>query len=86
LLAPFRVFGMNAIFAYSLSVLLGIAGMQRIVPDGHAWISPMGWVFARIIGLVSDPWLASFLCSLVLLALVFVAVFPLHRRGIHFRL
>lgn len=85
-LAPFRVFGMNAILAYSLSVLLAIAGAQPIVPAGQGVTSPMGWIFTRIVGLVSDPWLASFLCSLVLLALVFAAVFPLHRRGIHLRL
>jgi predicted acyltransferase len=85
-LAPFRVFGMNAILAYSLSVLLAIAGMQPIVPAGQAMITPMGWLFALVLGLVSDPWLASFLCSLVLLGLVFAVIFPLHRRGIHFRL
>lgn len=85
-LAPFRVFGMNAILAYSLSVLLAIAAAQPIVPAGQGVTSPMGWIFARIVGLVSDPWLASFLCSLVLLALVFAAIFPLHRRGIHLRL
>jgi predicted acyltransferase len=85
-LAPFRVFGMNAILAYSLSVLLAIAGVQRIVPAGQGVTSSMGWIFTRIAGLVADPWLASFLCSLVLLALVFAAIFPLHRRGIHLRL
>jgi len=85
-LAPFRVFGMNAILAYSLSVLLAIAGVQRIVPAEHGTISPMGWAYLHMVDLVSDPWLASFLCSLVLLALVFAAIFPLHRRGIHFRL
>ncbi|MEO8375645.1 MAG: heparan-alpha-glucosaminide N-acetyltransferase domain-containing protein [Sphingomonas bacterium] len=85
-LAPFRVFGMNAILAYSLSVLLAIAGVQRIVPPGHGNISPMGWTYLHMVDLVADPWLASFLCSLVLLALVFAAIFPLHRRGIHLRL
>lgn len=85
-LAPFRVLGMNAILAYSLSVLLAIAGMKAIVPAGHGFVTPIGWVFARIVGIVTDPWLASFLCSLVLLALVLAAVAPLHRRGIHFRL
>lgn len=85
-LAPFRVLGMNAILAYSLSMLLAIVGVQPIVPAAHGSVTPMGWTFAHIVGLVSDPWLASFLCSLVLLALVFAAVAPLHRRGIHFRL
>jgi predicted acyltransferase len=85
-LAPFRVLGMNAILAYSLSMLLAIIGMQQIVPIAHGTVTPMGWTFALIVGLVSNPWLASFLCSLVLLALVFAAVAPLHRRGIHFRL
>lgn len=85
-LAPFRMFGMNAILAYSLSVLLAIGGMQRIVPAGQSMTSPMGWVFTHILGLVSDPWLASFLCSLVLLGVVFAMLVPLHRRAIHFRL
>ncbi|MEP7005256.1 MAG: heparan-alpha-glucosaminide N-acetyltransferase domain-containing protein [Sphingomonas bacterium] len=85
-LAPFRAFGMNAILAYSLSVLLAIAGVQRIVPAEHGNISPMGWTYLHMVDLVSDPWLASFLCSLVLLALVFAVIAPLHRRGIHLRL
>lgn len=85
-LAPFRVFGMNAILAYSLSVLLAIAAAQPFIPAGQGRVTPMGWIFTRIVGAVSDPWLASFLCSLVLLALVFAVIFPLHRRGIHLRL
>ena len=85
-LAPFRVLGMNAILAYGLSMLLAIIGMQPIVPTAHGTVTPMGWAYALIVGLVSDPWLASFLCSLLMLALVFAAVAPLHRRGIHFRL
>ena len=67
-------------------MLLAIAGVQRIVPAEHGNISPMGWTYLHMVDLVSDPWLASFLCSLVLLAVVFAAIFPLHRRGIHLRL
>lgn len=76
-LAPLRVFGMNAILGYILSLLLGLAGMR---------LGFQAWGFGRIQSAVGDPWLASFLYALAITLLVLAALVPLHRRGIHLRL
>jgi len=76
-LSPLRVFGMNAILGYVLSLLIGLAGMRLgFQAAGFAWIR----------GAAGDPWLASFLYSGLVLAIVLAALVPLHRRGIHLRL
>ena len=81
-LAPFSMLGMNAILGYVLSVLIGIAGFRLFVGDE----SLQAWGFARLNLLIPDPYAASFAFAVVALALVLVALLPLHRRGIHLRL
>lgn len=76
-LAPFRVFGMNAILGYILSLLIGLAGMR---------LGFQAWGFSRLQGWVGDPWLASFLYALAITMIVLAILLPLHRRGIHLRL
>jgi predicted acyltransferase len=82
LFAPFYLLGMNAILGYMVSLLLGLAGMRLYLGDttlgAHA--------FAAMQVIAPDPYLASFLCSLAVLALVIGLLVPLHRRGIHLRL
>jgi len=82
LLAPFYLLGMNAILGYMVSLLLGLAGMRLYLGGttlgAHA--------FAAMQMIAPDPYLASFLCSLAVLALVIGLIVPLHRRGIHLRL
>jgi predicted acyltransferase len=82
LLAPFYLLGMNAILGYMVSLLLGLAGMRLYLGSttlgAHA--------FAAMQAIAPDPYLASFLCSLAVLALVIGLLVPLHRRGIHLRL
>lgn len=77
LLAPFRVFGMNAILGYILSLLIGLAGMR---------LGFVGPAFAHIQAVVGDPYLASFLYALAVTLIVLAMLIPLHRRGIHLRL
>ncbi|RYG89626.1 MAG: hypothetical protein EON59_01160 [Alphaproteobacteria bacterium] len=76
-LAPFQVFGMNAILGYILSLLIGLAGMR---------LGFQAWGFAQIQSIAGDPWLASFLYALAITLIVLAALIPLHRRGIHLRL
>lgn len=76
-LAPLRVFGMNAITGYVLSLLLIIFAMKL------GLIAP---AFAAIQSVVGDPYWASFLFALAIVAIVLAALVPLHRRGIHLRL
>ncbi len=87
LLAPLRVLGMNALMGYLISVALGIAADGVIVgqtDDGP--VTLQAWGYGMMSHFITQPYLASFLCALVILAIVLAAVTPLHRRGIHLRL
>jgi predicted acyltransferase len=83
LLTPFHIFGMNAITGYILSLLIAIAALKPILPGGA---TVQAWTFARINAVVPDPYLASFLYAVLILLIVFAALVPMHRRGIHLRL
>lgn len=76
-LRPFDVFGMNAILAYVVSLLIGLAGMR---------LGFQATGFAAIDGVIHAPYLASFLYALTVLLIVLALLIPLHRRGIHLRL
>lgn len=76
-LVPFDIFGMNAILAYVVSLLIGLAGMRL----GFQAAS-----FAAIDGLLHSPYFSSFLYALAVLLIVLALLIPLHRRGIHLRL
>lgn len=76
-LAPLRVFGMNAILGYIVSLLIGLAGMRL------GFVTPINDAIQSIVG---DPYLASFLYALAVTLLVLAMLIPLHRRGIHLRL
>ncbi len=82
LLAPFYLLGMNAILGYMVSLLLGLAGMRLYL--GGTTLGARAFAAMQVIA--PDPYLASFLCSLAVLALVIGLLVPLHRRGIHLRL
>jgi predicted acyltransferase len=86
LLGPFHVLGMNAILGYILSLLLGILGLHAIVPHAGGAVTLPQWGFERIDALLHTPLLSSALYGVLLLALVLLALLPLHRRGIHLRL
>ncbi|MBV9884067.1 MAG: hypothetical protein JO276_13745 [Sphingomonadaceae bacterium] len=76
-LLPFDMFGMNAILAYIVSLLIGLAGMR---------LGFQAAGFAAIEGLLHAPYLASFLYALAVLLVVLALLIPLHGRGIHLRL
>ena len=77
MLLPFDIFGMNAILAYVLSLLIGLAGMR---------LGFQAAGFAAIDGLLHAPCLSSFLYALAVLLVVLALLIPLHGRGIHLRL
>jgi predicted acyltransferase len=76
-LLPFDIFGMNAILAYVVSLLIGLAGMR---------LGFQAAGFEAIDGLLHAPYLASFLYALAVPFVVLALLIPLHRRGIHLRL
>ena len=77
LFVPFDIFGMNAILAYMVSLLIGLGGMRL----GYQAAS-----FAAIDRVLHAPYLSSFLYALAVLLLTLALLIPLHRRGLHLRL
>jgi predicted acyltransferase len=76
-LLPFDMLGMNAILAYVVSLLIGLAGMR---------LGFQAAGFAALDAVLHAPYLASFLYALTVLLIVLALLIPLHRRGIHLRL
>jgi predicted acyltransferase len=83
LAAPFRVFGMNAILAYILADLIGIAGFAINVAPG---VSLQHQCFVQLRALLGNPFLASHAYALLVVLLILMLLIPLDRRGIHLRL
>jgi predicted acyltransferase len=85
LLTPLKILGGNAILAFTISILAGsFAGLPLNGASGP--ISPQGWGDAVALSVIPDEYLASLACAIAILALITLAVWPLHRRAIHFRL
>ncbi len=84
-MAPLRVLGGNAILAFVISTALGRIGGFAFIPAADGPVFPQQWLDERVLRVVGDPGLASFLCALAVLALVTAILWPLHRRAIHFR-
>lgn len=84
--SPLRTLGANALLAYCLSLLIGIVGLHAIIPHDDTWLTIPGWTFARIDELFRAPLLSSATYGLLVLALTFALIVPLHRRGLHLRL
>ncbi|CAN7533642.1 acyltransferase family protein [Caulobacter sp. LjRoot300] len=84
---PLKVLGGNAILAFVVSQVLGAcAGLTVQHRTGVPDLTPQGFGFETAQRLTADPYLASFLCALAILALITAAIAPLDRRGIHLRL
>jgi predicted acyltransferase len=77
LFTPFDMFGMNAILAYMVSLLIGLGGMRLGYQDA---------CFRAIDGVLHAPYVSSFLYALAVLLVTLALLIPLHRRGIHLRL
>jgi predicted acyltransferase len=85
LLLPLEILGGNAILAYSISIVLdSFAGVPLKIGGGT--ISPQAWGDAIARSVIPDEYLASLACACAVLALITLALWPLHRRAIHFRL
>jgi predicted acyltransferase len=81
---PLRVLGGNAMLAFVLSILLGIFGGYSILRGGT--LTPQGWGMEMAQKLIATPMLASLACAIAILALITAAIWPLHKRAIHWRL
>lgn len=84
--APLRILGSNAILGFTLSILAGIAGTLPIIgaPGTRVTAQQRGNEIA--LSIFGDPYIASYACALAILALITLAIWPLHRKGIHLRL
>lgn len=84
---PLKVLGGNAILAFVVSQVLGAcAGLAVQHRAGVPDLTPQGFGYETAQRLTADPYLASFLCALAILALIIAVIAPLHRRGLHLRL
>jgi predicted acyltransferase len=84
---PLKVLGGNAILAFVVSQVLGAcAGLTLKHRPGVPDLTPQGFGFETAQRLTANPYLASFLCALAILALIIAVIAPLHRRGLHLRL
>jgi len=81
---PLRVLGGNATLAFVLSILLGILSTYRIFRSGTQ--TPQAWGMELAQQMIAAPMLASLACAIAILALITAAIWPLHKRAIHWRL
>ena len=85
LLWPLKVFGGNAILAFSLSIALAaFSSVPFAIGDAPAPVMDRGFAIAS--GLIADPYLASLAYGFAAVALILALILPLHWRGIHLRL
>ncbi len=86
LLTPLSILGANAIAAFGLATVLsrlsGFAWLRR----GGQRVTLQAWGDHAMLHLIPQPTLASFACAVGMLALITLALAPLHRRGLHLRL
>ena len=80
---PLLVFGMNAIAAYVFSELLpGL--MSLIHPQPH--VSLGRWIYLQILGLISNPPIASLMYSITFVGFCWLAMYVLYRRRIFLKI
>lgn len=85
LLWPLKVFGGNAILAFSISIALA-AFSSVPFSNGDAPAALMERGFAIASGMIADPYLASLAYGFTAVVFVLLFILPLHWRGIHLRL
>ena len=78
---PVFVLGGNPLLAFALSAALSALG--SIPLWGGQTAQSVG--FTLVSHWIADPYLASLVCALGIVALVTLAILPLHRRGMHLR-
>lgn len=86
ILWPLRVLGGNAILAFIIATLLGRVYGAPLIGSGNDRMSPARWLDHAVQRFVADPYLASLVCAIGVVALITLLIWPLQRRAIHFRL
>jgi len=81
---PLLVLGGNAILAFVLSVLLDIFSTYNVFKGGTQ--NPQAWGMEMAQRFIAEPKLASLACAAAILVLITAAIWPLHKRAIHWRL
>ena len=85
---PFKVFGMNPLFAYALSILWvrALYGLIRF-SDGEGGVANgYGWLYETVFVPLAGPMNGSLLFALAHVALVWVVTWLLYRRRIFLKL
>ncbi len=83
--APFRILGGNAILAFSLSIAITV-GWSIPVTGGESPRALQDWFMVMASAIIPDPYLASLACAFLVLCVIFIIIWPLHRRGLHLKL
>lgn len=86
LLTPLTVLGGNAILAFTLSILVGMVYAFPFFGSGDHRLSPQNLANDFALHVLHDSYLASLACALTMLTALTLAIWPLHRKGIHLRL
>ncbi len=86
LMAPLRILGANAILAFGLATVLSRLSGFAWLREAGAPVTPQTWGDHLMLRLIPEPYLASLACAVGMLALITLALWPLHRRGVHLRL
>jgi predicted acyltransferase len=84
---PFRVFGMNPLFIYVLSILLGITfGIGFIQSASGEMVSVTNWIFARFYEPLAGPMIGSLLYALSMAAFCWFVGWILFKRHIFIKI
>ena len=85
--APFLVFGMNAILAYALAALVAEVSIDFEFHDSRRHLQTLhGWIYEGYFVPRSSPVNASLAFAVFFVLVVFVLLWPLHRRKIFIRI
>ncbi|MHB8284601.1 MAG: acyltransferase family protein [Caulobacteraceae bacterium] len=85
-MTPLNILGANAVLAFALATGLSRISGFAVLKEAGAPVTPQTWGYHAMLRLIPEPYLASFACAVGMLALITLAIWPLHRRGIHLRL
>ena len=85
LMTPLSVLGSNAILAFIVATVLSRLSGFAWLREGGAQVTAQAWGDHIMLRLIPEPYLASFACAVGMLALITLALWPLHRRSIHLR-
>ena len=86
LMTPLNVLGANAILAFGVATLLSRVSGFAWLREAGAAVTPQTWGDHLMLRLIPRPHLASLASAVGMLVLITLAIWPLHRRGIHLRL